>query len=389
MPDCDDGWLVTKAVVCGKGHIDLGTACQDACDFRTSSDGRWLVAAVSDGAGSAPRSGEASQLVVREVVAALIAETPRIDRDGPGAWLKDRIQVILIDIREKLRKASASIADFHCTLIAVLAGPSGGIFFHVGDGAAFASNVAMHADPDGDRLMLWNQFTISEPSGGEYANETFFITQDDWDKHLRKTALPRDVDIIALMSDGAMSFILPKGKRPYFPFVEPMIQKLMQASSIAERNALLEGYLAAPKTDALTHDDKTLLVAFRRRLTQYAGYPIGPSPFEDEAHEGRDPMEGEPTKDKSMTTEPFGHVVRASRSRFPISITISVVAFVCALAALALGSLAYVESCRPISNASDTTKMPQSPGTATVAPLPELMIKPQPPPESGVPEPPM
>ena len=105
MPVHENEWLITQAVVRGKSHIDSNTPCQDACEVQTSDDGRWIAAVVSDGAGTALRAQEGSRLVAHDVAHALIAETPRIDQQGPGGWLKDRIQGILINVRQKLRDA--------------------------------------------------------------------------------------------------------------------------------------------------------------------------------------------------------------------------------------------------------------------------------------------
>lgn len=159
-------WLIAKAVVRGKSHIDKNTPCQDCCDVQTSADGRWLVAVVSDGAGTAARSEEGARLVSQGITSSLIGEIPKIEARGPGVWLKDRVHAILIDLRERLRNAGDSIQDFNCTLVGVMVGPTGGFFFHIGDGAAIGSRVVVVDDGalGSDRgVRLWNDVVISEP----------------------------------------------------------------------------------------------------------------------------------------------------------------------------------------------------------------------------------
>jgi hypothetical protein len=273
-------WLITSAVVQGKSHLDSGVPCQDACHAATTADGRWLVAAVSDGAGSAPRSREASAFVARHVASALIAETAKIEARGPGVWLKDRVHAIVIEAREQLREMGPDIAEFHCTLLGVLLGPTGGFFFHVGDGAALASSAGLQETSGKAALKLWRKVILSEPENGEYVNETYFITQDDWDKHLRSLVLPDDIDIIALMTDGAMPFVIQKG-RPYAPFIDPVIAKLLDTPDPQERQATLESYLASPATYGITGDDKTLFIAIRGRLRGRTPVILAPSVQEE------------------------------------------------------------------------------------------------------------
>lgn len=357
MPVHGDQWAVTKAVVRGKSHIDQDMPCQDACEFETSADGRWLVAAVSDGAGSAARSREGAQMVVGDVVRALVAETPNIDQTGPGDWLKDRIQEILILVRRKLRDTGSPLSDFHCTLVAALVGPSGGIFFHIGDGAAVASRVATSGKPPKTGISLWNDFTVSDPENGEYVNTTFFITQDDWDKHLRKTIIPRGADIIALMSDGAMPLVLHK-RRPYVPFIEPIISKLLKTPDPALRELLLTGYLAATNTYAVTDDDKTLFVALNGRLASYVDQEIVTSSFADHLLQ------------QSTPDAPRIADVSMKRVHSPTfyTLTFSLVAILLAMASLVLSGLVYLQTVRPLRNASTAGALSRDAASAAHSP---------------------
>jgi hypothetical protein len=269
---------------------------------QTTPDGVWLAAVVSDGAGSAARAAEGSRLVATSVVEALITKGPQVSKFG-GGWLKDRIQAALIDVRQDLRDRGP-LADFHCTLVGVLIGPPGGVFIHIGDGAALASKVAPARDEAGKDdcgITLWNELTVSPPENGSYSNETFFVTEDDWDKHLRKTILPGEADLIVLMSDGAMPFVLQQD-RPFCPFVEPLIGELLRVQNQEARDALLEDYLSQPENDAVTDDDKTLVVIARRSLTRYSAARIVPSSF-PEVPPGAGPL-AQRTKDAPTPRRP-------------------------------------------------------------------------------------
>lgn len=298
--EADDAWLITRASVRGTSHVDSGKPCQDYCDVRMSRDGRWLVAAVCDGAGSAARSDEGAQLVAQSITAGLIKDIAEVERLGPGVWLKDRVHAILLEVRRQLRAASADIREFHCTLVGAFVGPSGGFFFHVGDGAGVASRVIVRreelpvepaaasgeqgtegspaidtqvAAPTEDRLYLWEDLVISLPENGEMANETFFVTQDSWDRHLRLRRIPGNADLIMLMSDGGMEYVLPF-ERINPPWINPVVRQLMRTEEDDVRDSLVNGYLDDPETYFVTHDDKSLFVAMRRRTLAHNNLPL-------------------------------------------------------------------------------------------------------------------
>lgn len=276
MPLNENEWLVSKAVVRGKSHIDKDTPCQDFCDVRTSADGRWVVAVVCDGAGSARKSDVGARVVATDVTSALIDATDEIEERGPGAWLKDYVYDVLIEVRKKLRESGDSIYDFHCTLVGVLIGRSGGFFFHLGDGLALAGKArCVESQPGVREVSLWNDMLFSEPENGEYANETFFVTQDDWIKHLRALAIPGGCDIVALMSDGTMPFVF-QNNGPYSPFIDPVVSRLIKTLDREERDNALHEILASPETYRATDDDKTLFVAVRKELRGLAFDKIMP-----------------------------------------------------------------------------------------------------------------
>jgi hypothetical protein len=102
---------------------------------------------------------------------------------------------------------------------------------------------------------------VSLPENGEYANETYFVTGDGWQAHLRLLPIPEPVTMIALMSDGAAPFVMQRGLGGLFrPFMDPVEQYLSTATQEAGDDALA-GLLGDPRTHAITSDDKTLLIA--------------------------------------------------------------------------------------------------------------------------------
>ena len=128
-----------------------------------------------------------------------------------------------------------------------------GYFFHVGDGVGIVSS-SDKAQPE----------VISTPENGEYANETYFVSGAEWSEHLHITPIASPVGEIALMSDGAMPFVMAKGGASlYRPFMAPVVQYLESVSE-ADGSRALAGTLEDTRTYQITGDDKTLLIALWR-----------------------------------------------------------------------------------------------------------------------------
>lgn len=247
-------WHVHAASAIGSAHLEDGRPCQDAVAHRRVGD--VLVAAVCDGAGSSARSHVGARLLseslVDELAAAVVAGGL-----GPGlprATLEAPLAAFVAAARERLlaqaRLDGAAPGDYATTLVGAVAGPAGGFFFHVGDGIA----VARPRAPERPEV-------VSLPENGEYVNETYFVTGEEWRAHLRLLELPEPLELVALLSDGAAPFVMARGGQAlHRGFVEPVVRHLAGRSE-AEGSAALEGTLADPRTYAITTDDKTLLLA--------------------------------------------------------------------------------------------------------------------------------
>lgn len=247
------GWRVMAASATGRSHLDRGQPCQDA--YASASAGRVLVAAVCDGAGSASHSDSGAKTVSAAVVAAVAAY--RLLGGEPSALaveaVREIIEAAIIDAREQLGSVAAAkqltLADHACTLVGVVADANGGWFFHVGDGVA-ACEFAPPQPP-----------AVSLPANGEYANETWFVTGGNWREQLRLTRFDGQAQAIVLMSDGVQPFAMTRdGSGLFQPFIAPVLRYL--GSVDAEHGSqALQATLADPRTDHITGDDKTLLVA--------------------------------------------------------------------------------------------------------------------------------
>ncbi len=201
LPRPPEAPFVLGASVIGASHTALGLPCQDACAFEILA-GRYCLAVVCDGLGSAARSdlgaGTAVQAALGEVRARLAAEAP----------LLDAVSAAVTAARTALEGLAAQedcpLRDLACTIL-VLAATDGEIATaHIGDGAMVVRTA--------DGLEI-----ASPPGESEYANEVVPLTSPGWREALRVAARPLDVRGVALFSDGLQRVALRKTATGYEP----------------------------------------------------------------------------------------------------------------------------------------------------------------------------
>jgi hypothetical protein len=258
-------WLYSGASVMGQSHQISNVPCQDKFSCKVSGDGRWLSVAVSDGAGSALNAEAGAEITSTIFCEELLGLSKQLDTRAPGEWINDFVVECVLKVRNQLRAKAKSddIKSFHCTLVAALVGPEGGFSIHIGDGSIFGGQ--FKNDSKGGEVELNSNFVISKPENGEYTNETFFITEGNWIKHLRVTPLPR-LDWVVACTDGGAALILEKETEVKPKFLVPFFQELI--SDKFTKNNYISEVLSDPKANALTTDDKTIFVAMRSSAIQ-------------------------------------------------------------------------------------------------------------------------
>lgn len=218
------------------------------------------MAAVSDGAGSASRSADGSKRVCELTVYQICSEVSRfgsgasktLDAETVRSWAASAIELTHSSLSKE--SPDGSLLPFNATLVGVVAGPDGGCFFHLGDGAAFATDVAQYSP-----------CVMSLPENGENANDTYFFTESNWRDHLRVTVFPREHNLVALMTDGVTPFALgPRSEGPHVPFFAP-VSKFLQARTTVEGERALAATLSKDEIRRITGDDKTLVWAWRNQ----------------------------------------------------------------------------------------------------------------------------
>ena len=253
------GWTVRGAAsVIGSAHELDQTPCQDTHIVRASPSGAWTGVVVCDGAGSAKFSKTGAEVASTRYADKLIEIAIELEKRAPGAWINDALIEGAVHIRQELRDVARQddIQDYHTTLLAVLVGPTGGVCVHIGDGAIFGGRFR---DEDGSALINADWF-LSEPENGEYANETYFITEAGWIKHLRISPLP-PLDWIALATDGGAALALTQRNELKAGFMPWLLQELRHER--IDPSLVIQNALSDPAFASITGDDKTLAVLVR------------------------------------------------------------------------------------------------------------------------------
>lgn len=253
-------WLYSGASVVGQSHLTTSTPCQDKFQIQTSRDGTWLALAVCDGAGSAEFAEQGATITSQYFCQELIKLSQALDTRTPGEWINDFVIQCVIEVRNQLRSAAKSddIRKYHCTLVAVLLGKSGGFSIHIGDGAVIGGSLKQ--GNQSKEVELNSEFFISKPENGEYANETFFITEGNWVKHLRITPLP-PLDWLVVSTDGGASLLLDNDFQVKPNFLSPFLETLI--NNKFTDHSYIQSVLDDPKANKLTSDDKTIVAAVR------------------------------------------------------------------------------------------------------------------------------
>jgi hypothetical protein len=249
-------WRFAFASSIGTSHITSGTPCQDSGGVRLVGDTAILVA--SDGAGSAAKSHYGSALACRTALDA-IEELVRTDglRAVSREFATNLVEQIRTSLADSAAEAGDVLGDYACTLLVAVVGPQNAAYFQIGDGVIV---VSVENEPGEFGWVFW-------PDRGEYANVTTFITSERAREELVFDAASHSIAEVAVLTDGIQSMVLDyKNQAAHSPFFERIIRPVRAAVRTQdELNQRLAEYLGSPKVNERTDDDKTLLLATRRR----------------------------------------------------------------------------------------------------------------------------
>ncbi len=251
-------WRYIASSVSGTSHVEQGTPCQDASIARLIRDDLLLLVA-SDGAGSATLSDKGSKLtcdtVLEEVTsyAASGGGVSGIDEVVVNSWL----DAIIHRLHLQATVTDSPVRELACTLVAAVLDSEASAYIQVGDGGIVALEGDVYAP------VTW-------PVGGDYANTTYFLTDDRGLERLQLLLKRPPTAEVAVFTDGLQMLALQfDSRRAHAPFFAPMFDRLRHeqpGDSILLGHALDE-FLSSPAVNKRTDDDKTLILAARAPLS--------------------------------------------------------------------------------------------------------------------------
>ena len=240
-------WQVITARAVGTSHAASGSPCQDRETYRIVDDadgGEAAIGVVCDGAGSAELVAQSLRTVAGSFIAHYGASAIT-----PGV-LRDWVSTIRERISEQAEIEGTDVRDFACTLVFVIAADSQTICAQIGDGA-----IILNLN-DKLRVALW-------PENGEYANQTYFVTEAQSHDRLQVDKFGR-VDDFILFSDGLQRLALDEAAKSAHPgFALPLLRTVRAAESLDATKEDLERFLQSDRINSKTDDDKSIVIACR------------------------------------------------------------------------------------------------------------------------------
>ncbi|RME91681.1 MAG: protein phosphatase 2C domain-containing protein [Verrucomicrobia bacterium] len=247
-------WVTIAATVAGRRHRRQQVAGQDVLRTAVIAE-RWLVVALADGAGSAPRGGLGADLATRAALGTMARHCA--DRERRGSWtaareaLAEALQAARRALEEEAAREGHPPGHLATTLLVVLAAPEGVAAAQIGDGAVVHGNA---------REEEWA--CLTRPMAGEYLNETVFLTSEGALDRAQIEHREQPVRELAVFSDGLQMLALDMTKAaPHPPFFRPMFAWLARAGDPVQAGRELQAFLSSPRVTERTDDDVSLCLA--------------------------------------------------------------------------------------------------------------------------------
>ncbi len=252
-------WHVAAASVRGASHERSGLPCQDAHVWAVSAQGL-LVAAVADGAGSAPLASEGAELAATRAVERLVqrVDARKITEERESSPANDGWNELLFGALGAAREALETEANKRAvplkelaTTLSVLAAGNGFVAAsQIGDGALIVAN----------EMGTLESLATAAPT--EYLNETLFLTSDEALKGAVSAVWRGQLAHLALLSDGLrMVALRMPGGEPHVGFFTPLFQFMQRHRDGKEASRELAEFLSSARLRERTDDDVTLVMA--------------------------------------------------------------------------------------------------------------------------------
>ena len=163
-----------------------------------------------------------------------------------------------ITIKEDLlvEPVETKLSDYASTFLLIINSSISTFTAHIGDGFIVGFN------RKSDDLETNNQI-ISLPRNGEYENETYFFTDNNWKENIRFNFKKEPYDTCLIMSDGADKFWISSDRKSIArPLFEGFI-KIRDKHLDKDLTTVLENVFTFEKISKVDSDDSTIGMILR------------------------------------------------------------------------------------------------------------------------------
>lgn len=248
-------WMAALDYRQGRSHRREGVPCQDYGRLMTL-DENTVIAAFSDGAGSARKSHLGAHIAVHAALPWLktrLSEAPGLRGAVSSLSPEDLFDGLAKTVRDAVARTAndnrLGLNDLACTLTVVALAPNGVAAAQIGDGIVVA------------RLWKGDYTLLIDQDRGEYANETSFVTDDDAMDRLKVRALDGPVRFVGASTDGLADVCVDmQAHAPHAPFFQPIDRFTRQSDSPVEVHDGIREFLGSDRLAAQVEDDLTLMV---------------------------------------------------------------------------------------------------------------------------------
>lgn len=248
-------WKYVYESMIGTSHKQSDQPCQDYCKgiIHKLDFSEVLIATCLDGAGSAKLSHVGAFVAGNSFVAEaecwleLNGHSTQPDEETVKLWVSSARKSLI----EKATESEALPRDLACTLLGAVISDKWAVFIQIGDGAIVF-------DAEGTyQFAFW-------PDNGEYANTTFFLSDERYESHIRLEILTQTISELAVFTDGLQMLALDYVHiQPHTPFFKPLFTTVQTSQNQDRLNEDLVAYLSSERMNQKTDDDKSLLLATR------------------------------------------------------------------------------------------------------------------------------
>jgi len=201
----------------GTSHLEQGKGCEDVIKTITTED--MAVIVLADGAGSFSKAFEGATIATEKCSKWLLNKFEWAYSAKESEIITRLVQTIRKEIKNKATKEGLEMEEYSSTLLFAAIKDSRYIVGHIGDGVIGVITT------DGDDVVL------SEPERGEFANNTFFTTSSQINKHFRlHRGTINNITSFFLMSDGAADCLYNQKGNTFAPAINKFAISLAKAS---------------------------------------------------------------------------------------------------------------------------------------------------------------